>query len=91
MAEDVKYYRHYFTRRWGNEEAALGFVFSDKDADDTKKQLDDERSEYCKGHTSATRPMVWHYPLFSHQITKEDFDARKEYTDPIKQIIYKPC
>lgn len=91
MAEDVKYYRHWVVRRWANESSGLGFVFSTLDADDLKKKLDSERAEYSKGYTSAERPMIWHYPEFSHQITKEDYEAQKEYTDPIKQIIYKPC
>lgn len=87
----MAYYRHWVDTAWGGEKSSLGFVFSELDADDLVKELDKERLEYTKGYTSLERPMIWHHPKFTHEIEKEDYEARKKYSMPIKQIIYSPC
>lgn len=86
----MPYYRHYIEHDGHSGKSTIGFVFSELDADELIKSLDSDRMEYCKGYSSKEREMRYHKPLFSHEITKEDFDAKKIYTIPIKQIIYSP-
>lgn len=86
------YYRHWIDRRTGSGSiGSLGFVFSEKDADEVIKELNSERSKYCDGYSSAEREMIWHTPVFTHEISKIDFDNRKQYSFPIRECIYKPC
>lgn len=87
----MPYYRHWIEHNGHTGPSTMGFLFTELDADDLVKKLDADRANYCKGFTSLEREMRYHTPLFSHVISKEDYDARKKFSDPIKQIIYQPC
>lgn len=83
-----KYYRHRLLRKIQDKEwFDSGFSFSQLPPDIFIKKLKIDRDEYLAGGGE------YHYDykiIFTHEITKEEYESLSEYSIPLNQYIFLP-
>lgn len=86
----MAYFRHWIETKLIGGGGGSGFQFSEKDADQVIEEHKRSDEVLYQEHPTTTR-VEKYVCKFTHEITREDYEAKKIYTVPLNQIIYYPC